>query len=288
MGDLANQPARISFWSNWVGRIMPASAGPVAQTELLEAALYFKALEKGVLIFHAAGISIGKEAYIIAAKGGTGKTTTVMRLLQSDPAGQFLGDDHVLVSRDMTTYSYPRPLHIFRSTLKDFPELNISGSLRVIIHLKAVVASLFTQLTGQRFFLSTRVPVEAICPGTVYGPPAPLATIIALQTTGGTRRIDLHDPAERGAFAEHLLTGGGINQILWDRLLASHPESRRNAQQLEMELLDTLLKKMGKAYIIDRQAAGRLTGIQSLKDLLSCCDKNALGGHSNQEPPGEW
>src|SRR4029453_4056048 len=73
--------------------------------------------EKGYALVHAACVASGEDALLVTARTDTGKTTTILRILDAEDHA-FLSDDLVLVRPDGRVLSYPKRLTITRHTLK--------------------------------------------------------------------------------------------------------------------------------------------------------------------------
>ena len=77
---------------------------------LLEPFLMYKLTQKGILLIHAASLTINGRGIIISAETGIGKTSTLLSLLLSD-GSEYYADDQSIVKGD-TLYSYPMPIGI--------------------------------------------------------------------------------------------------------------------------------------------------------------------------------
>jgi hypothetical protein len=62
-------------------------------------------------------LAVGDQAFLVTARTDTGKTTTMLRVLDSQPEYAFISDDLTLVSPDGQVLTYPKPLTISRHTL---------------------------------------------------------------------------------------------------------------------------------------------------------------------------
>ena len=90
----------------------------IAQNSLLRV-IEYKLAKKGYFLAHAAGISKNGEAYVLAGRGGTFKTSLCMDFIRR--AGfEFLGDDHVILHKDMI-FSFPMGLRVFDFTCGHLP-----------------------------------------------------------------------------------------------------------------------------------------------------------------------
>ena len=92
----------------------------VLYTNIVEPVLRWTFVERGYGLLHGACLAIGDDAYLITARTDTGKTTTLLQLLQrNNGLGlRFLSDDLTLVSASGCVLAYPKPLTISAHTLQ--------------------------------------------------------------------------------------------------------------------------------------------------------------------------
>jgi dolichol-phosphate mannosyltransferase len=88
----------------------------VLYTNVVEPTLRWCFVERGYALAHGACISVGGEATLITAQTDTGKTTTILKMLDRHPAS-FLSDDLTLIREDGRVLTYPKPLTISRHTV---------------------------------------------------------------------------------------------------------------------------------------------------------------------------
>ena len=72
----------------------------VLYTNCVEPVLRWHLAEHGVALVHAACVAVGDRAYLITARTDTGKTTTILKLLDTYPQAAFISDDLTLVAPD--------------------------------------------------------------------------------------------------------------------------------------------------------------------------------------------
>ena len=89
----------------------------VLYTNVVEPVLRWTFADKGYALVHGACVAVGEHAFLVTARTDTGKTTTILRTLDSQPHYAFLSDDLTLVSPDGRVLPYPKPLTISRHTL---------------------------------------------------------------------------------------------------------------------------------------------------------------------------
>ncbi len=88
----------------------------VLYTNLVEPILRWEFVRRGYALVHGACVVQGDDAFLITARTDTGKTTTMLKLLDALPY-EFVSDDLTLVSPDGRVLPYPKPLTISNHTL---------------------------------------------------------------------------------------------------------------------------------------------------------------------------
>ena len=89
----------------------------VLYTNLVEPILRWQFVRRGYALVHGACVVQGDDAFLITARTDTGKTTTMLKLLDALPY-EFVSDDLTLVSPDGRVLPYPKPLTISNHTLR--------------------------------------------------------------------------------------------------------------------------------------------------------------------------
>src|SRR5919108_642949 len=151
----------------WSGTKVQVVASPllrrsphVLYTNVVEPILRWTLVEKGYALVHGACIAFGSDAHLITARTDTGKTTTILKILERQ-RGSFLSDDLTLVAPDGEVLAYPKPLTISRHTVRAVRRPLLSARER----LGLVIQSRIHSRSGRRFaFLLTRMrlPVATI------------------------------------------------------------------------------------------------------------------------------
>ena len=88
----------------------------VLYTNLVEPILRWEFARRGYALAHGACVSRGDDAFMITARTDTGKTTTMLKLLDAEPYA-FLSDDLTIVGPNGDLLPYPKPLTISNHTL---------------------------------------------------------------------------------------------------------------------------------------------------------------------------
>ncbi len=93
----------------------------VLYTNLVEPILRWTFVTKGYALVHGACVAFGDNAYLVTARTDTGKTTTLLLILNQQRRGtdtaSFISDDLTLVSPDGRVFTYPKPMTISAHTL---------------------------------------------------------------------------------------------------------------------------------------------------------------------------
>jgi dolichol-phosphate mannosyltransferase len=137
----------------------------VLYTNVVEPILRWTFVQRGYALVHGACISFGPDAFMITARTDTGKTTTILRLLdqqrRATDTGSFLSDDLTLVSPDGLVMTYPKPLTISAHTVAAINTPRLSGIERLTLPLQSRLHS----REGRKFALwlsQHRLPVATI------------------------------------------------------------------------------------------------------------------------------
>ncbi len=146
----------------------------VLYTNVVEPLLRWTFVEKGFALVHGACLAFGESAYLVTARTDTGKTTTVLRVLDNHPGFSFISDDLTLVSPDGRILTYPKPLTISRHTLVAVNTPLLSRWERLAL----LVQSRLHSKSGRRFGLfltrtglpmaTTNAIVQALVPPPKY------------------------------------------------------------------------------------------------------------------------
>ena len=132
----------------------------VLYTNIVEPLLRWTFVEKGYALVHGACVAFGDEAFLITAKTDTGKTTTILRLLDNLTCS-FISDDLTLVSRDGQVLTYPKPLTISRHTVTAVKSAQLSRWERSTLIVQSRVHSRSGRIFAH-FIAKTRLPAATI------------------------------------------------------------------------------------------------------------------------------
>lgn len=137
----------------------------VLYTNVVEPILRWTFVKHGYALVHGACISFGQDAYLVTARTDTGKTTTILRILDaqqraSDNAA-FLSDDLTLISPGGAVLTYPKPMTISNHTVAAVHQPLLSRRERLTLPLQARLHS----RGGRRFALllaKSRMPMATV------------------------------------------------------------------------------------------------------------------------------
>ena len=179
----------------------------VLYTNVVEPVLRWTFASLGYALVHAACFADGEQAYIITARTDTGKTTTMLKILDARPSYSFISDDLTIVSPDGRVLAYPKPLTISRHTVQAVSTPLLSRRERLAL----IVQSRLHSRAGRRFALliaKLRIPaatlnavtqmivpppkyhVERLVPGAQVAPEARLAGLAVIER-GGVGEVQL-------------------------------------------------------------------------------------------------
>ncbi len=105
-----------------LGSPILAHSPHVLYTNVVEPVLRWTFVSKGYALVHGACVAFGNNAYIITARTDTGKTTTLLLMLNQQRRGtdtaSFISDDLTLVGPDGQILTYPKPMTISAHTVR--------------------------------------------------------------------------------------------------------------------------------------------------------------------------
>jgi len=143
----------------WVSPLV-ARSEHVLYTNVVEPMIRWALVKRGHVLVHAACFARDGEAFLITARTDTGKTTTMLKLL--DRGGlRFVSDDLTLLDATGRVLTYPKPLTISNHTVHALTSAELDRVERTFLPLQSRVHS----RAGRRFaFLiaSQRFPVATL------------------------------------------------------------------------------------------------------------------------------
>jgi dolichol-phosphate mannosyltransferase len=186
-----------------------ARSNHVVYTNVVEALLRFVLVNKGYMLLHSATVRLGDETIMLSAQTDTGKTGTILRLLQDHPDNSaFLSDDMTIINREGVARSFPKPLTISSHTMRAVNKNVLSPLRRLVLGFQSRIHS----KEGRQFALllaKLNIPIIAINAITQILVPPPKYMINQLVPTarygdsGLVRRIFI---ISRGPEAEDTLS----------------------------------------------------------------------------------
>lgn len=137
-----------------------ASSPHVVYTNVLEPIIRWKLVAHGYALVHAAGFVMNGVTHLITARTDTGKTTTMLKILEKEGTS-FISDDLILVDRTGMALAYPKPLTISAHTVAALHNTDLNRIERLFLPIQSRLHS----RTGRQFafFLSSRrIPVATL------------------------------------------------------------------------------------------------------------------------------
>jgi dolichol-phosphate mannosyltransferase len=134
----------------------------VVYTNVVEALLRFVLVNKGYMLLHSATVQLGDQTIMLSAQTDTGKTGTILRLMQEHPGQSgFLSDDMTIVNAQGDALCFPKPLTISSHTLRAVNTALLSLPQRALLAVQSRIHS----KDGRQFALllaSLNIPIIAI------------------------------------------------------------------------------------------------------------------------------
>jgi len=106
---------------------------------VIDSLIHYVLTEKGYSVIHASGVSKDGHAFLFSTRGGGGKTTISLNLLEY---GHKLLSDNFIILDKTTAYNYLTPLNIFTYNLWPIIQKNMNHSQRIDLFLKKLLYSL--------------------------------------------------------------------------------------------------------------------------------------------------
>jgi dolichol-phosphate mannosyltransferase len=189
----------------------------VLYTNVLEPILRWLFVEKGYALVHGACVAVDDRAYLITARTDTGKTTTILRLLDNFKDFSFLSDDLTLVGPDGSVLSYPKPLTISMHTVVAVNSPLLTRRERLTLPIQSRLHSKSGRLFGL-FLARTHLPMATMNGVVQFLVPPPKYQIDRLvphvKFAERTARLAGIFVIERGEDSFELLTDEKATQIL--------------------------------------------------------------------------
>jgi dolichol-phosphate mannosyltransferase len=182
---------------------------------VVEPILRWRIVEQGYALIHGACLVDGEDAYLITARTDTGKTTTILKMLDSYPY-EFVSDDLTLVAPDGTVLPYPKPLTISNHTAHAVKRAQLSWFERLTLPLQSRLHS----RSGRRFaFLLTKfhlpaASLNAVVQWLIPPPKYPVARLIPDVRIAGKGKLAGMVVIQRGADAIERLSDSDALEIL--------------------------------------------------------------------------
>jgi len=267
----------------------------VLYTNLVEPILRWSFVARGFALAHGACVVSDGQAFMITARTDTGKTTTMLKLLDAEPY-EFVADDLTVVCPDGRVLPYPKPLTISNHTLHAVKTPLLSRRERTTLPLQSRIHS----RSGRRFaFIMAKTglpvatvnaltqlvvpppkfPVQRLVPGVKVADAARLAGLFIIQRSEHGLEWLAHDDA-----LEILLSncedayGFPPYHTIEDFLLRS---SWDNLREVERQVIAGAIEGRPAALL----SSNRLDWATRIPGLIELVRTNGSGGHdaSNED-----
>jgi hypothetical protein len=139
---------------NYLGRIFITG-------NIVDFLIHLKLLQKGFSLIHASAVAKNGFGYLLSSRGGGGKTTYALELLEN--GYDFLGDNYVIINKD-TIFSYPTSLSIFTYNLRPSIMGNISSFEKLLLGIKKIIYN----LTGGYAKIFSKINPKRITNNIIY------------------------------------------------------------------------------------------------------------------------
>lgn len=187
---------------------MVAQSPHVLYTNVVEPIIRWKLVEGGHALVHAACFTTGERAHLITARTDTGKTTTMLKVLDHS-ACEFVSDDLCLIDASGRVRPYPKPLTISNHTVHALTGAELGPVERLFLPLQSRLHSKAGRqfaflIAGKRFPVATlnalvqrlipppKYHVERLVPGVRTHASAQMASLFIIERSeeDGVRELD--------------------------------------------------------------------------------------------------
>jgi dolichol-phosphate mannosyltransferase len=146
----------VTIETNW----LLAWSQHVLYTNVVEPVLRFMLAARGYVLLHCASVAAADGATLISAPTDTGKTSTVLRLLQAGDWA-YLGDDMALITPGGEVLSYSKPMTLSAHTLGVLDAHGEGPIDRLMLRLRGAVHSRSGRAIGHAL-ARTNIPIVSI------------------------------------------------------------------------------------------------------------------------------
>lgn len=247
--DVDEKITKIYFKSHVMDKIYINAVCVFIQSQLVEPVIYYKLLQENILLMHAAGVSINDQGIMMAAYGGTGKTTFSLKLVSL--GYKLLGDDLIPVdSSKGLAFPYPRPLHLFSYNIKTLEGANVPIRYKIIIKLKDILRHLMEKLTREQFLITTRIHAEELYSEDIWSNNVFIKQIILLKKEGDHEYYDTKSENDLAIVLKKIVDSSDLSKSFNENILVD-PNQRNYFREIEIEVINKLLVQYDKIYSLN-------------------------------------
>jgi hypothetical protein len=188
----------------------------VVYTNLVEPLMRFLLVRGDHMLLHAAVVQLNGRTVMLSARTDTGKTSTILRLLDTH-GGVFYSDDMVVLDATGGLTRYPKPLTISAHTVKAMPRHRLGLRSRLTLPVQSRLHSREGRAAGKRLaamnlpIMAMNATVQAMVP-----PPKYRVTDLVSCQIGTWTHMDSVFLIERGATdrLEHVPAAQALEELL--------------------------------------------------------------------------
>jgi hypothetical protein len=242
---------------------------------------------RGAAMIHAAKVAYRGQGIALPAAGGTGKTSTVAKLLRRD-GFSFMGDDWAFLTDDSMLLGYDKPMfikphhksiypHLFEGARKPLVPVALSrvvGRFTTVVHPVVIRYPRLADFSRRWSPEHRMVPATRAFPGRAVTPRAPLAQVVYIERYEGARtRLRERDEGwmvdrmlgnfqtELAGFSQRVVTGLAAASVLpWRRFV----EEKANVLQKAIDGRPCHLLQVPSVYSPDDASDDIVAFLQEL------------------------
>ena len=250
--DLESNHPKIYFKDHPVAWFYINAIAVFVQAQLLDPVLYYKLLDRNILLMHAAGVTLRNHSCLFPAHGGTGKTTTALKFVSQ--GFKLLGDDLIVIDPDRRlALAYPRPFHLFEYNIESLEGARLPLSVLIKIRLKNLIRKVLEWLLRQRFLISTRVHASELYQEPLFVKQAGIKAIALLRKTGPGLEINKISAESAGKLALVIVDTADLNDSLVQNILPDQ-QAVNQFRKSELDCTTRTLLMFDQVYLVNVRA----------------------------------
>jgi len=220
----------IAINEDWTHIKASPGMSPWHLIDLIEYPIRRQMADDGFVMAHGSSVIVNDTTFVFPAWRHTGKTNTILTLLQ-EHRGQYLSDDRVFINSDGEVYGYPLKVNMYPYNFSAFPNLSpfsrteelrsqTSSKISNLIKFDRSLVDKMLKFTNDYLIdpdLKKLMHMDEIFPSTSFAETASLDELVFLQTKPGLAVNDINKKTYNSTAAMSDFVA--INTREWNNML---------------------------------------------------------------------